>query len=61
MQRNKKLERVANKIIKLERKISLGKNVQETEFEIQKIMDSLTIEDMMFIDDYIMKKQKQKN
>lgn len=58
MQRNKKLERAANKIMKLERKISLGKDVQEAESEIQKITDSLTLEDMMFIDDYIMKKQE---
>lgn len=60
MRKEKKLIKIASQIEELERKITLGKDVQSTESKILKIMDSLSQEEMLFIDDYIMEK-KMKN
>lgn len=52
------IKRKAKKIIELENQIQLGKDVQNAENEIQNIMCSLSIEDMLEIDDYIITKKK---
>lgn len=57
MKRDKKLIKIANDIAELERKMALGKDVKSCESKIQKIADSLSIEEMLMIDDYIMEKK----
>lgn len=44
---------IANRVAKLERDISLGKNVKEAQAEIENIMTTLSIEDFIYIDNYI--------
>ncbi len=53
----KKLIRAANKIVELENKLALGKDVEGLEEEIEKIMESFSPEEMAEIDEYIMGKQ----
>ena len=54
--RNKELKKIAQRIRNLEELIRLGKNVKSNQDEIQKIMNTLSIEDMLEIDEYIMSK-----
>ena len=44
---------IANRVAKLERDMSLGKNVKEAQVEIENIMTTLSIEDFIYIDNYI--------
>lgn len=44
---------IANRVAKLERDMSLGKNVKEAQAEIENIMTTLSIEDFIYIDNYI--------
>lgn len=44
---------IANRVAKLERDMSLGKNVKEAQTEIENIMTTLSIEDFIYIDNYI--------
>jgi len=46
-------KKIANRVAKLERNISLGKNVKEAQAEIENIMTTLSIEDFIYIDNYI--------
>lgn len=54
--RSKELKKIAQRIRNLEELIRLGKNVKSNQDEIQKIMNTLSIEDMLEIDEYIMSK-----
>ena len=53
--KNKEIKNLALKIVKMEQEISKGKNVQENMKEIQEISKTLSLEDMLMIDDYITK------
>ena len=51
---NKKEKRkIAEKIVKLENQLNLDKNCQSAMEEIQKIVNTLSLEDMLEIDEYI--------
>ena len=54
--RSRELKKIAQRIRNLEELIRLGKNVKSNQDEIQKIMNTLSIEDMLEIDEYIMSK-----
>ena len=47
------IRKKALQIIELEQQIRLGKNVQSNQQKIQGIMSTLSMEDILFIDDYI--------
>lgn len=53
--KNKEIKNLALKIVKMEQELSKGKNVQENMKEIQEISKTLSLEDMLMIDDYITK------
>lgn len=53
--KNKEIKDLAFKIVKMEQELSKGKNVQENMKEIQEISKTLSLEDMLIIDDYITK------
>ena len=55
--KNKKeyIARKAKKIAEIEKQMCLGKDVQTAQKEIQNIMCTLSIEDMLEIDEYIIK------
>lgn len=53
--KNKEIKNLAFKIVKMEQELSKGKNVQENMKEIQEISKTLSLEDMLMIDDYITK------
>ena len=53
--KNKEIKNLALKIVKMEQEFSKGKNVQENMKEIQEISKTLSLEDMLMIDDYITK------
>lgn len=57
----KKLIRAANKIAQWEQQIALGRDVERAEEEIQKIAESLSIEEMLEIDNYISNKNILRN
>lgn len=51
---NKKEKRkIAEKIVKLENQLKLDKDCQSAMEEIQKIVNTLSLEDMLEIDEYI--------
>lgn len=56
-ERNKYIKLVAQKIVKAEKELLLGKNVQENQQKIEKIMSSLSFEDVLLLDDYIQRKK----
>lgn len=56
-ERNKRIKRIAQKIVNLEEGLQLGKNVKENQQKIEDIMSSLSVEDMLQIDEYITKKK----
>lgn len=56
-ERNKRIKRIAQKIVNLEKELQLGKNVKENQQKIEDIMSSLSVEDMLQIDEYITKKK----
>lgn len=51
------IKRKASKIIELENQMRLGKDAKTAEKEIQNIMSSLNLEDMLEIDEYIYHKK----
>ena len=53
----KRLIKIANQIVKLEKECQLGKNVKENMAKIENIMCTLSILDILEIDEYIMKKK----
>jgi len=53
----KRIKRLAEKIVQLEKQAHEGKNEQEVMSKIQNITDSLSIEDMLEIDEYIFTKK----
>ena len=53
----KRIKRLAEKIVQLEKQAREGKNEQEVISKIQNITDSLSIEDMLEIDEYIFTKK----
>jgi ribosomal protein S17E len=55
--RNKYIKIIANKLVDLEKELQLGKNVQENRKKIKDIMDSLSLEDAIKVDSYIIKKK----
>lgn len=55
--KNKHIKIIANKIANLERECSLGNNVQENMKKIQDVTDSLSLEEILQIDEYITKKK----
>lgn len=54
--KNKHLRFLAEKIMKLEKRISLDKNDEDAKKEIEKLMCSLNFEEMLYLDNYIMRK-----
>ncbi len=54
---NERLRTLAKKIVELESEIRLGKNVQEYQQKIENIISTLSIEDVVYIDDYIFRKK----
>ena len=55
--KKKRIKRLAEKIVQLEKQAREGKNEQEVMSKIQNITDSLSIEDMLEIDEYIFTKK----
>ena len=53
--RKEYIARKAKKIAEIEKQMRLGKDVQTVQKEIQNIMCTLSIEDMLEIDEYIIK------
>ena len=53
--RKEYIARKAKKIAEIEKQMRLGKDVQTAQKEIQNIMYTLSIEDMLEIDEYIIK------
>lgn len=53
----KRIKRLAEEIVQLEKQAHEGKNEQEVMSKIQNITDSLSIEDMLEIDEYIFTKK----
>ena len=56
MKSEKELQEIADKILKLETSISLGKNIESNQEKILNIMSSLSLEEMSFVDEIITKK-----
>lgn len=56
MKDEKRLKKIADKIINLEINIRKNRNAEECEEEIQRLSRNLSVEEMMFIDDYISEK-----
>lgn len=54
---NKKIRILAKKITDLENEMRLGKNIKENESKIYNIMSSLSLEDMLLLDEYIRRKK----
>lgn len=57
MRKKKKLIKIANEIAELEKKLALGKDVESCEAKMMKLAESLSIDEMMIIDEYIMEKR----
>ena len=56
MRNNKKdLKKIAKQIADLEKEIRLGKDVKSAEHQIEVLMCSLSLEDMLELDEYILK------
>ena len=56
MKDEKRLRKIADKIINLEINIRKNRNAEECEEEIQRLSRNLSVEEMMFIADYISEK-----
>jgi TATA-box binding protein (TBP) (component of TFIID and TFIIIB) len=54
---DKRIKNIANKIANLEKEMLLGKSVQENQQKIENIVSTLSLEDMLEIDEYILKKK----
>lgn len=53
--KDKNIKIIAQKIIKLEKELSLGRNTKENQEEIEKMILSLPFEDVLLLDEYIQK------
>ena len=56
----KRLENIGNQIIALEKKCAEGINVYQNMQEINKLIEGLSIEELLFIDEYILESTKLK-
>ena len=56
MKAQKRLEKIARRILNLQLEINKGRNVEENEEEIQRLSEDLSMEDMLWIDEYITEK-----
>ena len=54
MKDEKKLKELAEQISKLEKECQLGNNIQENTNKIEQLIQSLSLEEMLEIDTYIM-------
>jgi hypothetical protein len=54
--KDEEMKKLAGKIVELEKKSQLGKSDESIQDEIEDIISHLTIEDILSIDEYIMKK-----
>ena len=54
MKDEKKLKELAEQISKLEKECQLGNNIQENMNKIEQLIQSLSLEEMLEIDTYIM-------
>lgn len=55
--KKKKLIKIAQDIAELENKMAQGKDIKSCKSKIQRIADTLSLEDMMYIDEYIMERK----
>lgn len=55
--RNKRIKILSSKIVKAEQEIREGKNVKINEDKIKNIMGSLSLEEMLELDEYIHRKK----
>lgn len=56
MKDEKKLKELAKQIYNLEQECQLGKNIQKNTNKIEQLIQSLSIEEMFIIDEYIINK-----
>lgn len=56
MKSEKKLQKIAEKILSLEANTRKGRDTDESQAEIERITNELSVEEMMMIDDYIAEK-----
>jgi hypothetical protein len=52
----KKIKKIAEQIVELEKNIELGKDVQSSQQKIENIILSLSFKEVLELDDYIFKK-----
>ena len=57
MKRDKKIKKIANELAKLEQDMMAGKNAESCEIKMQELAKSLSLEDMVAIDNYIVSHQ----
>lgn len=57
MKENKKIIKLAKKLASLEKKLYSGVNPEEVAAEIEAITTSLTVEEMIQVDEYIIEKK----
>lgn len=56
MKSEKKLKKIAEKILTLETNIRKGRDIEENQVEIERLTSELSVEEMIMIDDYIAEK-----
>ena len=56
MKDEKRLKKIAKQIYNLEQEYQLGKNIQENMNKIEQLIQTLSIEEMFIIDEYIINK-----
>lgn len=56
-ERNKYIKLAAQKIVKAEKEILLGENIQENQKRIEEIISAFSFEDILLLDDYIQRKK----
>ena len=55
--RKKHIKVLANKIVNIEKELLLGNNVQENQAKIENIVGSLALDEILAIDEYIIRKK----
>lgn len=55
--RKKHIKILADKIVRMEKELLLGNNIQENQAKIESIMGSLALDEMLELDEYIMRKK----
>lgn len=53
--KDKDIKIIAQRIVKLENELSLGRNTKKNQEEIKKIILSLPFEDVLLLDEYVQK------